>query len=282
MRVLNFSLVLATFLGEVIHAAPVKRSISQELYDELSFYVEYAFSAYSTTCASPSGNTLVTEFSNNLTDTQGFIARDDTRQEIIVSLRGSTTLQDYLTDVDILLVPFEVSGTSPPAGTLAHSGFLTAWNSVASTVLSVVQEQLDAHPGYALVTSGHSLGGSLASLAGITLQQNFPSNSVRMYTYGQVRTGNDVYAFWVNDKFGTNAYRSVHTTDIVPHLIPQAIGYRHHGIEYWENPDPASPENTTQCAADGEDPDCSDSVVFGDADAHLVYYGIPNSTPFCS
>lgn len=42
------------------------------------------------------------------------------------------------------------------------------------------------------------------------------------------------------------------------------------GIEYWENPDPASAENTTQCAADGEDPDCSDSVVFGDTDAHLV------------
>lgn len=32
-------------------------------------------------------------------------------------------------------------------------------------------------------------------------------SSVRMYTYGQVRTGNDVYAYWVNDKFGTNAYR---------------------------------------------------------------------------
>lgn len=33
------------------------------------------------------------------------------------------------------------------------------------------------------------------------------NSSVRMYTYGQVRTGNDVYAYWVNDKFGTNAYR---------------------------------------------------------------------------
>lgn len=29
MRVLNLALVLATFLGEVAHAVPVKRSISQ-------------------------------------------------------------------------------------------------------------------------------------------------------------------------------------------------------------------------------------------------------------
>lgn len=28
-----------------------------------------------------------------------------------------------------------------------------------------------------------------------------------MYTYGQPRTGNDDYAFWVNDEIGSNAFR---------------------------------------------------------------------------
>ena len=31
------------------------------------------------------------------------------------------------------------------------------------------------------------------------------------------------------------------------------------GIEYWQNPDPASAANTVECAADGEDPNCSAS-----------------------
>lgn len=80
-----------------------------DVYDDLVLYVQYAFSAYASTCPSPNGNTLITEvgkrryssvfgrsvdlivlqqFGDNLTDTQGFIARDDTRQEVVVSLRG--------------------------------------------------------------------------------------------------------------------------------------------------------------------------------------------------
>lgn len=35
------------------------------VYDDLVFYFQYASSAYSTTCASPNGNTLVTEVSKS-------------------------------------------------------------------------------------------------------------------------------------------------------------------------------------------------------------------------
>ncbi|ETW78687.1 Lipase, class 3, partial [Heterobasidion irregulare TC 32-1] len=222
-------------------------------------------------------------FTNVLTDTQGFIARDDTRKEIVVALRGSSSVTDFVTDAQILLENFQSNGTSPPAGTTAHSGFLNAWNSVASKVVSVVRSQLASHPGYTIVTSGHSLGGSLSSLAGITLQQNFPSSPIRTYTYGQPRTGNDKYAFWVNDIFGANAFRVVHTTDGVPTMIPTVLGYRHHGVEYWLTQDPASATITKQCAADGEDPTCSASVPSQGIDvAHTLYFDILALTPFCS
>jgi hypothetical protein len=75
-----------------------------------------------------------------------------------------------------------------------------SWNAVAPTVISTVRAQVAAQPGYQLVSTGHSLGGALfiflrfyqsharpgalSSLAGISLQQNFPGNTVRMYTYG--------------------------------------------------------------------------------------------------
>ncbi|EIM86754.1 alpha/beta-hydrolase [Stereum hirsutum FP-91666 SS1] len=267
----------------VTRANPVKRTISETVYDDLVFYFQYASSAYSTTCASPNGNTLVTEFSDTGTDTQGFIARDDTREEIVVALRGSSSAEDFLTDVELVLEDFVVTGTSPPDGTTAHTGFLNAWNAVVDTVLSEVTSQLSDNPGYAIVTSGHSLGGALSSLAAITLQQNFPSSIVRMYTYGQPRTGNDDYAFWVNDEIGSNAFRVVHTTDGVPTIIPTSLGYRHHGIEYWQNPDPPSADTTTECAADGEDPTCSASIPSGGIDAaHTEYFDILAITPFCS
>lgn len=92
--------------------------------------------------------------------------------------------------------------------------------------LSVLRSQLATYPGYSIVTTGGSIGGGLASLAGITLQQNFPSTyensksispdeyidsgffrTVRVYTYGQPRTGNDAYALWVNKQLGRNVHR---------------------------------------------------------------------------
>ncbi|EIN03839.1 alpha/beta-hydrolase [Punctularia strigosozonata HHB-11173 SS5] len=226
-------------------------------FDELKFYFQYASSAYLDTCAKPNGNTLIEEFSSAVIDTQGFIARDDSRKEIVVALRGSSDFADALTDINILLVPFLSPEVVSPLGVLVHAGFLTGWNSVVKNVTAVVSSQLSAHPDYTIVTSGHSLGGALSSIAAVSLAENFPKSPIRMYTYGQPRTGDPSYAFWVNDKFGANAFRVIPS---VPTLIPQLIGYRHHGIEYWQFQDPAAAANTTQCAADGEDPNCSASI----------------------
>ncbi|KAI0310093.1 alpha/beta-hydrolase [Amylostereum chailletii] len=282
MRLSSSFAVFACALS-LASATPIKRSIDQATYDDLVFYFKYASSAYSSACASPNGNTLIEEFSDFSTDTQGFVARDDSRKEIVVSLRGSSSVTDFLTDVEIALTPMNIVGVNPPGDTHVHFGFQTAWNSVAAGVLSTVKAQLAAHPGYTLVSSGHSLGGALSSLVGITLQQNFPGTTTRMYTYGQPRTGDPNYAAFVNSNFGDNAFRSVHTFDGVPTLIPEAIGYKHHAFEYWQNPDPASASTTKKCNSSGEDPTCSNSIPStGINAAHVTYFGISSSTAFCS
>ncbi|KIJ52461.1 hypothetical protein M422DRAFT_243247 [Sphaerobolus stellatus SS14] len=246
---------------------------SETILDNLVFYFKYASSAYSSNCSSPNGNTLVAQFSQIVTDTQGFIARDDKRKEIVVSLRGTSSTQDAFTDIDIILTNFTSPGVSPPSDTLVHNGFLNAYNSVADLIISTVKSQLQAHPGYNLVTSGHSLGGALSSLAAVSLKNNFPSSQVTMFTFGQPRTGNPTYAFWVNQQFGNNAFRGVHNADGVPTIISEGI-YRHHGIEYWSLPlEVISAADTKACAADGEDPACSNSIPSTGINAdHLIYY----------
>ncbi|KAJ8079636.1 hypothetical protein PM082_011223 [Marasmius tenuissimus] len=236
--VLGISLtgVLAMPMGDVAHQ---KRAIDQATFDDLAFYFKYASSAYyESSCASPNGNTLVLQINQPVTNTQGYIARDDNRREIVVALRGSTNIPDFLTDASIVLVPFVSPGIVRPPLELVHVGFLTAWNSIAKQVISAIQTELAAYPDYNLVTSGHSLGGALSSLAAITLHQNFPekANGIRMFTYGQPRTFNGAAAKFVNDKFGFRAFRAVHTDDGVPSIPPKSItgvGYRHHGVEYW-------------------------------------------------
>ncbi|ETW78686.1 Lipase, class 3 [Heterobasidion irregulare TC 32-1] len=256
LSIISVVTVLINHVG--VHALPTRQGIPQELFDDLTYYFKYASSAYSSdSCDRPNHNTMVAQFNDFITDTQGFVARDDTRKEIVVALRGSTSPTDFVVDASLTLEMFQVPGTFPPIGTTVHSGFQNAWNSVASQVISSVRSQLVSHPGYTIVTSGHSLGAALSSLAGITLQQNFPFSPIRMYTYGQPRTGNDKYASWVNDKFGHNGYRD----DGIPNVVPTVLGYRHHGMEYWMKSDPPSPSTVLVCAADGEDPTCSATVL---------------------
>ncbi|KAL0948424.1 hypothetical protein HGRIS_011003 [Hohenbuehelia grisea] len=181
--------------------------ISQALFDELKWYFQYALSTGANVCASPNGNVLVKTINHAPTDTQGFIARDDEKKEIIVAFRGTTSLTDAFVDILIVPVPLLSPGVHPPLGSLVHVGFLTAYNSVASDVISTVRNQLQLYPDYNLVASGHSLGGAIASIAGLSLQQNFPHRNTRMYTYGQPRTFNGVAAHFVNSVFGNKAHR---------------------------------------------------------------------------
>ncbi|KAF9529909.1 alpha/beta-hydrolase [Crepidotus variabilis] len=271
-----------------VYASPTsleKRSgaVATNVYNDLVFYFKYASSAYGTVgCTRPNGNTLVSQISGLATDTQGFIARDDTRKEIVVALRGSSSITDFITDATIALTSYSSPGASAPAGTLVHTGFQTAWNSVASSVISSIKSQLAAHPDYSIVTSGHSLGGALSSLAAASLKANFPNNAVRMYTYGQPRTGNPTYAKWINSQFGENAFRGVHTTDGVPTIIPTYYGYQHHGVEYWDVIDPSNALTTRKCSASGEDLTCSASIISSGINAaHLTYYNVLASTTFC-
>jgi hypothetical protein len=86
---------------------------------------------------------LVSTFNDAGTDTQGFIARDDTRKEIVVALRGrwttfyclgmtlikgelesisrSTSTQDFVTDAEIVLTPFVSPGVNAPGTHHMHA-----------------------------------------------------------------------------------------------------------------------------------------------------------------
>ncbi|KAF5327684.1 hypothetical protein D9619_004300 [Psilocybe cf. subviscida] len=200
------------------------------------------------------------QLSSPVTDIQGLIVRDDTKKEVVVALRGSLSVTDVIIDSQVLLVPFASPGVKLPSGTRVHSGFLFAWDSVALQVVATVKSVLEKHPNYSIVTTGHSLGGSLALLAAISLQQNFSTIPIRTYSYGAPRTGNKIFSDYVNATLGEKAHRVVHGNDGVPTIIPVSLGYHHHGVEYWQYTHPASESTTKKCNAEGEDATCSASV----------------------
>lgn len=179
----------------------------------------------------------MTQINDALSDTQGFIARDDSRKEIVVSFRGSTSAIDFLVgqlpkkiaripipvieshnlDLKFNLVRYNPKAVpaeflSSTAGAKVHDGFLFAHNRVAQLIVDAFSEQLRAYPSYTLVSTGHSLGAALASLMGLTLKANFPETPLKIYAYGQSRIGNEKYGDLIEKTIGVdNIFRVVHT-----------------------------------------------------------------------
>ncbi|KAK6984874.1 Alpha/Beta hydrolase protein [Favolaschia claudopus] len=201
-----------------------RSGILSAVYDDLVLYTQYSSATYQLICPRPVGRTLIYQFPP--LGTQGFIARDDARMEIVVAFRGTADLKDVLTDVEFDLRPFESPGIME--GSLVHHGFLDAYSNVAQDVVRYVKQQLVAHPGYRVILTGHSLGGAIAAIAAPSLKPVLGTVTLKLYTFGQPRVGNVNFARSVETILGQeNIFRAVHTMDGVPTMVPTIFGYAH-------------------------------------------------------
>ncbi|OJA16307.1 hypothetical protein AZE42_03374 [Rhizopogon vesiculosus] len=248
--------------------------ISEEVYDELVRYTKYASGAYQTLCPRPMGNVLINKFIDVITSTQGFIARDDKRNELVVSFKGSREIASAIIDASLVLSQLHGPGLPKETGAHVHTGFLFAFISAGEHVLDTLRKQLEAYPQYGVAVCGHSLGGAIACIAALSIRNSFPDIALRLFTFGQPRTGDAVFAELVEAMIGVdNIFRSVHSFDGVPTMIPTMIGYRHHATEYWQFTEPPSPSHVRRCVG-GEDPEGSASIPStGTNLPHMVYYG---------
>lgn len=106
-------------------------------------------------------------------------------------------------------------------------------NALAPAAISAVKAAV-AKTGYSFIITGHSLGGALASIA----TASFGASGIKIaatYTYGEPRNGNSQFGSYALGFVGlANYYRVTHANDGVPSIPPSAIGFSHHGNEYWE------------------------------------------------
>lgn len=252
------------------------KGIPEDLYNELVRYTKYASGAYQVLCPRPMGNVLVTQFTDMITATKGFVARDDTRKELVVAFRGSREIMSAIIDTSLLLSPLRGPGLPKNTDAHVHTGFLYAFRSVGDIILNVLREQFGKFPQYDVAVSGHSLGGAIACIAALSIRNTFPDAALRLFTFGQPRTGDHSFAELVETVIGMdNIFRSVHSFDGVPTMIPTRLGYRHHATEYWQFTEPSAPRHVRKCVG-GEDPEGSASIPStGINPPHMVYFEQP-------
>ena len=116
------------------------------------------------------------------------------------------------------------------SGCAVHPGFATAWKEVAEDVLAALESAAALHESYAIIVTGHSLGGAVATIAAGHLRRD--GFDIDLYTYGSPRVGNLAFATFITNQAGAE-YRVTHADDPVPRVPPMLITYRHTSPEYW-------------------------------------------------
>lgn len=211
------------------------------------------------------GSVLNTTFLNM----EGYVAVDTVRKEIVVAFRGSSSVRNWMADLDFVQVSCDYTD-----GCRVHDGFKDSWNEISESVLDYVEQAFASYPSYTLAVTGHSLGGAVGTIAAVELRNL--GHDCDLYTYGSPRVGNLAFAEYVTNQPGTE-YRATHYDDPVPRLPPIWLsGYYHTSPEFWLE---SGPNTDVDYAISGVDmclgyanTTCNAGTKGLDTKAHTYYF----------
>ncbi|KAJ3178446.1 hypothetical protein HDU87_003520 [Geranomyces variabilis] len=234
------------------------------------------------------GIKVVSTFKDPNTDTVAYVGYNAANNEILVVYRGTSSIRSAITDAKFWKADATqgLDRLQVPSGAKVHSGFLAAANIASDFVHQSINTILTTVPGsqdWNLSVVGHSLGGAISILSAVELLDYLGdswNDKISVYTYGQPRTGNQVWAEWVETlPFASRISRTTHTNDIVPHVPPTLLSFMHHQTETWIDSNGAL--NTCSDSTSAEAKDCANSEWLYSIDAHLAGYSPMPMGAFC-
>ena len=154
------------------------------------------------------------------TNTQCIIVGDE--EKVIIAFRGTENLDDWKTNINLAKAAWKVG--------MVHSGFWRSIESVWPTATARLNSlRTNNQP---IWITGHSLGGALATLACGLLDDELPEESIAgVYTFGQPRVGDLLFAQTVDKRVKKRYFRVVNNNDIVTRI--PSLQYRHVGNQLY-------------------------------------------------
>ncbi|KAL1922540.1 uncharacterized protein VTP21DRAFT_10079 [Calcarisporiella thermophila] len=174
--------------------------------------------------------TVIHTFEIKPEDIVGYIARDDRRKAIVVSIRATASLPNILVDLDFAPVPYRHPNSK---GAKVHGGIYAVAQKSIKIVNPQLRKILKEYPDYEIEVVGWSLGGAIATfhtLDVLETMDTFDPKKLLLVTVGEPRVGDENFVKYV-ESFDITTKRLVNNLDIVPHLPPRVMGFEHRKYE---------------------------------------------------
>lgn len=198
----------------------------------------------------------------------GYLAADHKRKQLVLVFRGTQSEADSAADLntwqvsnvdfDGLKNSTDTNAESECKGCSIHAGFVGIFNNSFKSIDSRLNLYKAMYPDYSLVVTGHSLGGAIALLYGVSLKIN--GRDPLVVTFGQPRVGNAAFATYVDslffptvgDQLSSSPYRKMYRVTRYEDPVTQVPfwdGYTQQSGEVFINQFdvPTKPENVMFC-----------------------------------
>ncbi len=168
-------------------------------------------------------NDLATDMNpsrGNLRVSIGLILQAADTGDVVVAIRGTQGVQEWIHDADFDLVtcPFlPGAGHTEDGFTEMYLSMTTSLDPACPRVTSTFPTLPFPRPATSLTVCGHSLGGALATLLALDIAANTTFKEPIVYTYASPRTGGPQFAATYNQVV-PNTFRIAGRLDLVPKL----------------------------------------------------------------
>lgn len=158
----------------------------------------------------------------------------DNGTHVIVSLAGTNTqrFESINTNLQILALPPAPAHFPDAAGVRLHSGYYNAFTQIHGPIDDAIRAASGGAAEREVVVTGHSLGGAIGSILATWLLRKYPGKVTGLF-FAPPRQGNAAWADYVDKLSGGRIQHMNNFNDIVPHLPPRALDYRHYGHEVY-------------------------------------------------
>ncbi|KAI8617760.1 Alpha/Beta hydrolase protein [Chytriomyces sp. MP71] len=211
---------------------------------------------------------------------QSYVTVSHQLKQIIVTISGSNSVGDWLSDLAIGSTDFLPNSTQLSHAIESHVARQRSLLERADLLLQNVLQYM--FPTYDVTFVGHSLGGAVALLGATDLVHEglFPGPKVRVFTQGQPRVGNRAFRKFVQKLHLKEVTRVVNYGDPIPHFGLQSWGFRHVMGEYWIKLDGTLQSCDDSEEHDGEDTICQNTLEpIGSVESHTHYFSWINGEP---
>ena len=150
----------------------------------------------------------------------GLILQAAAAGNVIIAIRGTEGIQEWIHDAEFLLVPCPFlagAGHTEDGFTEMYLSMTTDVPAGSPTVVKALPALDFPRPVSSLTICGHSLGGALATLLALDVAANTAFKNPTVYTYASPRTGGPQFAATYNQVV-PNTSRIASRIDLVPKL----------------------------------------------------------------